>query len=54
MFIDQLLRHAGQRPTAAALVRGGQTVTYAELAERVEADAASLRRQGIAPATSPD
>ncbi|BBK39921.1 acetyl-CoA synthetase [Allostella sp. ATCC 35155] len=49
MFIDQLLRHAGQRPTAAALVRGGQTVTYAELAERVEADAASLRRQGIAP-----
>lgn len=49
MFLDRLDRLAGERPGAAALVRGTEIVPYGGLMERVADTARALARIGVGP-----
>jgi len=47
MLIEDVLRHAGERGQAPALVAHGARWSYGELADRVDAMAAALARRGV-------
>ncbi|MGM1047661.1 MAG: amino acid adenylation domain-containing protein [Bacillota bacterium] len=48
-FVQEVERHAARTPDAAAIQFGAETVTYAELNERANRLAHSLRAKGVGP-----